>query len=148
LVPATRRGDEQCGVVRRRRKAATTPLSGVRRDAREWHSARPQYRTQELVDRLRRIEDFGPARALPPLSGDTRHEYPPIARAVRIQGLVILEILIDVDGHVRGARVLRSIPLLDEAALACVRQWEFKPSLVNGASVAVLTNITQSFVLR
>jgi TonB family protein len=100
-----------------------------------------------LVDSLHPVRADGRIKN-PTLMRNTRHEYPPIARAVRIQGVVILEILIDVDGHVRAARVLRSIPLLDEAALACVRQWVFKPSVVSGASVAVLMNITESFVLQ
>ena len=49
-----------------------------------------------------------------------------------MQGVVILEAVIGADGKVQDLRVLRSIPLLDEAALAAVRDWEYTPTLLNG----------------
>ena len=49
--------------------------------------------------------------------------YPAIAQQARVEGIVIIEAIIGVDGRVRDARVLRSQPLFDEAALAAVRQW-------------------------
>ena len=55
---------------------------------------------------------------------------------------------IDTDGRVRSARVLRSIALLDEAALAAVRQWEYTPTLLNGTPVAVIMTVTVTFQLR
>jgi protein TonB len=55
---------------------------------------------------------------------------PAIARAARIQGSVILEVTIGVDGKVVDAKILRSIPLLDQAALDALRQWEYEPPLV------------------
>jgi TonB family protein len=74
--------------------------------------------------------------------------YPEDAQAARIQGVVIIEATIDPEGHVGGARVLRSIPLLDEAALAAVRQWEFTPTLLNGAPVPVIMTVTVNFTLQ
>ena len=50
--------------------------------------------------------------------------YPDIARMARVQGIVIIEAVIAPDGTVEQARVLRSQPLLDEAALAAVRGWD------------------------
>ena len=50
-------------------------------------------------------------------------DYPPLARAARREGTVILEAVLDTDGRVREARVLRSVPLLDAAALEAVQQW-------------------------
>lgn len=74
--------------------------------------------------------------------------YPAIAQAARVEGIVILEATIDINGQVREARVLRSIPLLDEAALAAVRQWEYTPTLLNGRPVPVVMTVTVAFTLR
>ena len=65
---------------------------------------------------------------------DVRPEYPPDAQASRVQGVVILEALIDPSGRVTEAKVLRSIPLLDQAALDAALQWEFVPTLLNGVT--------------
>ena len=73
--------------------------------------------------------------------------YPPEAISARLQGVVILEARIDPDGHIRHARVLRSIPALDEAALSAVLQWEFSPTLLNGAAIPVLMTVTVQFTL-
>ena len=55
--------------------------------------------------------------------------YPLEAKEARVTGVVILEARIEADGRVINARVLRSIPQLDQAALDAVRQWEFTPTL-------------------
>jgi TonB family protein len=73
--------------------------------------------------------------------------YPPIAQSARVQGVVIVEVIIDRDGHVGYSRVLRSIPLLDQAALDAVNQWEFTPTLLNGAPVPVIMTATVQFSL-
>ena len=73
--------------------------------------------------------------------------YPEIARQARVEGLVILEATIDERGFVTGARVLRSRPMLDAAALAAVRQWRYTPTLLNGVPVPVLMTITFNFQL-
>src|SRR5256886_1329273 len=68
-------------------------------------------------------------------------DAPPIlpeqARQPGIRGVVILEITIGTDGTVIDARVLRSIPLLDSAALECARQWRYEPVLLNGRPVPI-----------
>lgn len=74
--------------------------------------------------------------------------YPPLARASGIQGFVILEAVIAEDGSVRDVRVLRSIPLLDGAAMEAVRQWRFTPTLLNGEPVPVVMTVTVAFRLR
>jgi periplasmic protein TonB len=74
--------------------------------------------------------------------------YPAIAQQAHVSGTVIIEATIDVDGRVRSVRVLRSIPLLDEAALDAVRQWEYTPTLLNGTPVAVIMTVTVTFQLR
>ena len=79
---------------------------------------------------------------------DVRPVYPAEARAAQIQGVVIVEALIDKTGHVAEARILRSIPMLDQAALDAVRQWEYQPVLLNGGPVPVVVTLTVNFRLQ
>ena len=79
---------------------------------------------------------------------DVRPVYPPIARESRVQGVVIIEALLDESGSVVDARVLRSIPLLDQAALDAVKQWQFMPVLLNGAPHAAVMTVTVNFTLQ
>ena len=74
--------------------------------------------------------------------------YSAIAQSARVQGVVILEATIGVDGRVQNVRVLRSIPLLDAAATDAVRQWQYTPTLLNGVPVAVVMTVTVNFTLR
>jgi protein TonB len=76
-----------------------------------------------------------------------RPQYPPIAQSARVQGVVIIEATIGPDGTVQDARVLRSIPLLDGAALDAVKRWEFTPTLLNGQPVPVIMTVTVQFTL-
>jgi protein TonB len=78
---------------------------------------------------------------------DVAPVYPQIAQQARVQGVVILEATIDREGRVSEARVLRSIPLLDQAALDAVRQWEYEPTLLNGVAVPVIVTVTANFTL-
>jgi TonB family protein len=73
--------------------------------------------------------------------------YPEIARSARVQGIVIAEVLIDADGLVSEAKVIRPVALLDQAALEAVRQWEFTPTEINGVAVPVIMTVTISFSL-
>jgi protein TonB len=79
---------------------------------------------------------------------DVRPVYPPQAIQARIQGVVIIEATIGKDGAVERARVLRSIPLLDPAALDAVRQWRFTPTTLNGEPVPVIMTVTVQFALQ
>ena len=74
--------------------------------------------------------------------------YPPEAQAARVTGVVILEAVVGGDGRVSSAHVLRSIPLLDQAALDAVYQWEFTPTLLNGVPVPVVMTVTVNFTLQ
>jgi protein TonB len=87
----------------------------------------------------------GGAIRVPTKVKDVRPVYPPEARTARVQGVVIIEALIATDGLVAEARVLRSIPLLDRAAMEAVSQWEFTPTLLNGQPTAVLMTMTVQF---
>jgi protein TonB len=75
----------------------------------------------------------------------TRPVYPQEAFIKKIEGIVELEILIDASGKVVRARVIRSIPLLDAAAIQTVYQWVFEPALKNGRPVATLASAPVGF---
>jgi TonB family protein len=62
-----------------------------------------------------------------------------------VQGTIVLDVRIEPDGHIMHARVLRSIPELDQPSLDAVRQWEFSPPLVDGSPAPVLMTITFQF---
>jgi protein TonB len=78
---------------------------------------------------------------------DVRPVYPADAQEAKVQGVVIIEATIDTVGNISSAHVLRSIPMLDQAALDAVRQWQFEPTLLNGAAVPVIMTVTVNFTL-
>jgi TonB family protein len=73
---------------------------------------------------------------------------PQEATAAGIQGVVIVEVVVDESGAVTEPRILRSIPLLDEAALSAVREWRFEPTIVDGRPVPVRMTLTVNFTNR
>jgi periplasmic protein TonB len=73
--------------------------------------------------------------------------YPPIAQSARVQGIVIIEATLTPEGRVANARILRSVPLLDQAALDAVRTWEYTPTMLNGVPVPVIMTVTVQFTL-
>ena len=74
--------------------------------------------------------------------------YPEEAKAAGVSGVVIIEITIGTGGPVVKAVVLRSIPMLDQAALDAVYQWEYEPTLLNGEPVEVVMTVTVNFTLK
>ncbi|MEO6028966.1 MAG: TonB family protein [Candidatus Binatia bacterium] len=77
-------------------------------------------------------------------------EYPSRARALEIEGQVLLEVVLDRNGRPEaGIRVLRSVSMLDAAAVAAVRQWRFRPARdADGHAVRVIMEVPVRFVLR
>jgi len=73
--------------------------------------------------------------------------YPKIARQGRVEGTVIVEAKADEQGNVIDARILRSIPLLDQAALEAVKQWKYEPMVIDGKPHKVVFTVTVRFVL-
>jgi protein TonB len=75
-------------------------------------------------------------------------DYPRIAIITRLSGTVVLRATIGTDGEVHGIEVLSGNPILAEAARAAVRQWRYRPTLLDGQPVEVETQITVNFVLQ
>jgi protein TonB len=75
-------------------------------------------------------------------------EYPPIARQMRLSGVVQLAGVIDRDGSVKSLKAIDGHPMLVKAALDAVRQWKYRPTLLNGEPVEVIAPITVRFVLN
>jgi TonB family protein len=76
---------------------------------------------------------------------DAEPVMPALAQQAGVRGLVVLEITIAADGHVSDAKVLRSIPLLDAAAIEAAKKWRYEPTLLNGAPVPVIMTATVNF---
>jgi periplasmic protein TonB len=81
----------------------------------------------------------------PRLVKQTRPVYPPNEYKRMIQGTVTVEVLIDEQGAVAHAEVRESIPALDAAALATVRQWQFRPAMKGGRPVATTATAPVTF---
>jgi protein TonB len=74
--------------------------------------------------------------------------YPDLAREAGVDGQVLLQALVDKEGKVRDVKVVKSIPMLDQAAINAVKQWVFKPALSNNKPVAVWVAVPVRFTLR
>jgi len=75
-------------------------------------------------------------------------QYPPEAQAMGMRGIVILELVVGADGKVVSARVTRSVPPFDDAALIAVRQWEYEITKVEGNPVSVILTVPIEFKMR
>ena len=73
--------------------------------------------------------------------------YPLEAAEAHLEGLVILQATIGAGGQITDVEVLRSVPLLDEAAISAVRGWVYTPTLLNGVPVPVVLTVTVNFKL-
>ncbi len=74
--------------------------------------------------------------------------YPEDARKQGIEGTVILEVTIDVEGKVKDVKVLESIPALDQAAVDAVKQWVYEPKIIDGKPKQVVCTVTVRFKLK
>jgi protein TonB len=71
--------------------------------------------------------------------------YPPLAKQARIQGVVVLEAEISKEGTIDNLKVITGHPLLIQAAIDAVKQWRYKPTMLNNEPVPVVTTITVNF---
>ena len=89
--------------------------------------------------------DFRSEEATPILK--VNPDYPELAIRARAQGVVILEVLVSRDGAPQTCKVLRSLPLLESAAIDAVKQWRWKPYTINGDGVPFWVTVTVTFKL-
>jgi periplasmic protein TonB len=73
--------------------------------------------------------------------------YPPLARQARIQGTVVLQAQISKDGSIQNLQLISGHPMLAPAAIEAVKQWKYKPYLLNGEPVEVETQVQVNFTL-
>ena len=73
--------------------------------------------------------------------------YPPLARQARIQGTVVLKVVISTSGEVRDLQLVSGHPMLAPAAIEAVKQWRYKPYVEDGQAVDVETNVQVNFKL-
>ena len=85
--------------------------------------------------------------AAPELLYRVNPSYPDIAVHAKITGVVILEATVDSEGKVESVRVLRSVNVLDNAAIEAVKQWRYSPLLLNGIPTPFILTVTLSFSL-
>jgi len=78
---------------------------------------------------------------------DVPPQYPPEAGRARIEGAVVLMAVIGTDGSVKDVRVESGLPILVQSAIDAVRQWHYKPYMVDGEPVEVDSRITINFTL-
>jgi protein TonB len=115
----------------------------------------------ESLESLAAIEPVRPPSSPPPAPvrlhrgieppkkiADVPPAYPSIARTARVEGIVVLEAVIDARGNVASVEVLRSNAMLDQAAVDAVRRWQYAPALLNGEPVPVIVTITVRFQLK
>ena len=100
-----------------------------------------------LIDGVAPVRVGGTIKA-PTKIYDQRPTYPEEALRERVTGMVIIEAVIDTNGVVRSAKVLRSVPLLDAAAVEAVKAWRFAPALREGVAIPVVMTVTVNFTLQ
>ena len=84
----------------------------------------------------------------PALVSRVEPDYPAVAVSGKISGTVILEATVDAAGVVTDVSVLRSLPVLDQAAVKAVRQWRYQPLVLNGTAVPFVLVVTVTFSLK
>ena len=108
---------------------------------------RPE-RIETPPDELPKSSDYVYVEELPEAVTKVPPVYPQGARDARIEGIVLVQALVGKDGFVKDTRVLKSVPRLDEAAEAAVRQWLFKPASTKRLPVAVWIAVPVRFTLH
>jgi protein TonB len=99
-------------------------------------------------DALPQFGEFVYVEELPEAITKVQPEYPDIARQSNMEGTVVVQALVGKDGHVKDTRVVKPVPVFDEAAVAAVKQWVFKPALSNNKPVAVWVAVPVKFSLH
>jgi TonB family protein len=109
-----------------------------------WHRRQEHFPNGPLEAR----DEYPYVEQLPEVVLKVPASYPAEARKAGIQGTVMLQALVMEDGTVLDTKILKGIPLLDDAAVDCVRQWRFKPALDKGKPVPVWVAVPIKFSLH
>lgn len=131
-------------------------LEQLRLTEAQLNAAAAQFERAGTGDASRQLKSpsgRAPLRVVPPVTAPVaiktaKAQHSPEAMRARVEGTVIVEALVDEQGRVADARVVKSIPLLDQSALDAAKQWEFKPATLNGEPVPVLVQLELNFTLR
>lgn len=99
-------------------------------------------------DELPKFGEYVYVEELPEAITKVQPEYPEIARSANVDGTVMIQALVGKDGRVKDTKVVKSVAMLDAAAVAAVKQWVFKPALSNNKPVAVWVAVPVKFSLH
>ena len=122
------------------------PAGGATSPALQPESTKGKPPASSAKANVRRIRVGGAVEAAM-LVYQEKPDYPQLARMARIQGTVRMETIIDKDGTVEDVKVISGHPLLIESALMAVSRWRYRPTLLNGQPVEVLTEVDVNFTL-
>ena len=93
------------------------------------------------------VLQVGGAVATPKKLVNVPPRYPDDALQAKVQGAVVLDVVLDADGVPTDVQVSRGVPMLDAAAIEAVRQWRYEPTLMNGVPVPIALTVTVNFSL-
>jgi TonB family protein len=99
-------------------------------------------------EELPKFDEYVYVEELPEAVSKVQPQYPDIARDASVEGTVMVQALVGKDGRVKDTRVVKSVPMLDAAAVAAVKQWIFKPALNNNKPVPVWIAVPVKFTLH
>jgi TonB family protein len=94
------------------------------------------------------VVKVGGAIAAPKKLVNVPPRYPDDALQAKVQGVVVLDVVVDANGVPTDLQVAKSVPMLDAAAIDAVKQWRYEPTLLNGAPVPVAMSVTVNFSLE
>jgi protein TonB len=99
-------------------------------------------------DDMPKLGEYVYVEELPEAITKVNPEYPDIARQANVDGTVLMQVLVGKDGKVKDVKVVKSVAMLDQAAMTAVKQWIFKPALSNNKPVAVWVAVPMKFTLQ
>jgi TonB family protein len=127
-------------------KAAAERASAAAMTARDEHDRSSAARRTAAAARATANRAATTAVAPPVKIKDVAPVYPAAAKAARVEGTVTIAAVIDRNGYVTGTSVLRSVPMLNQAALDAVKEWQYEPQRVGGKAVPSMVTVNVNFV--
>ena len=130
-----------------------SPTTGGVRTEETWHyvaslQSPPERAEFPGAESLPKLGDYIYVEQLPEAVEKYAPDYPEWAREKGVEGTVMVQALVGKDGLVKDVRVVTSVPMLDDYAVAAVKRWRFKPARAKGEPVAVWVGVPVKFSLR